>query len=1594
MEAGYGGQSTQLRERELGWARRPRPLLGLYGVLAASAVLLVMISPVVAVASEHTSSTPHLSSPHTLSAGAPGVPYDVQATGSAGSATVTWIAPPQGAVALIAYFITPSPACVSTTTNTCGGLIAAPSATSTVVTGLSNSVSYTFSVTALNSFGFGAPSEPSSEAVVSSAKGSPSAPRDVVASAQDKHILVSFNPPANDGGTPITGYKITADPAVKPAPEISGISLGCLIGFQGYCLLYPPGTQTTPLATGAWQMEFAGKPNSFILHVSCATASSCIAVGTSVSLDGFKSLSYSPYVVATQNAGASWHEVPFPSSPGLVLTSVSCTSATSCVAGGFPAKLSLSAKPEIFYTSNTGTTWEQAFVPSSVESLGGISCVASSSTCFAVGLHSLSSSEVIESSDSGAHWQATKSAPPSGIVSLLVPLVTGDAISCASVSTCVFVGARADLSLKAIGFSPASVVTTNAGASWSASSMGAVQGPLALDIPDGISCASTSSCVAIGTNFFGAQASVAWQTNDTGATWSEENPIAGLGAHAILYAVSCATTGTCYVAGSSISAKAVIAPVLEGTSDAGGIWQPENVATQPGSVLALMSVSCAPSTTTCTAGGLIGSSSGLQAGIAGAEDCGAPGALCTTLSTSASPGAQYQVPDATNGTTYQVSVTALNANGFSVAGAAVYPVTPVEKPQASYGTGALPVLATLIHNPANGFSYTSNLLTPAPNYGSRNVDRDCGQSSVVNVSGTTTPADLWVFCDTFTRDFNLIPNPSQTLSTKPYHFTPSGTAAVQYPLGSSAQPPSLFEDLSTGTPSTPSWPSGFTCPYSTVGKSHKTGLPSPIQTGQPCPFLPSEGPYGTNTTPYSPKTSATITIQDLLATGKAPPSDPDNDSDNDASSLGDQDASGDAQNHTTIPLSDYCLVSANELSRYNNISGTPPPDCANLRSAGFVTYSSVTTQQYECNRWTAGLVTLPKGAFTTSFSTTASIGHKVLDYYQNWCFPLTQSSGDSGLSEIVLLTNTEEPGQVLNVGASPTLSPSVGVGEVTVTGSTANTTNQLSPKLSPLPGNGNDALFTFPSPQQLPSQQLPCSWIPPATATSQATPVYSCDSTSPSTPQYGFASGAVLGPTGNHLYMYTPVSNWSHLVYVARLNLARTTNRTPPAGKPACAQSAQVWQCQWNYQYFFDPSYAPGSPCPSTSTSTSWTTDSKPAAATPVLSTCPRGSWPTTVNQALIAGGTFSVSKVPTDSGAKYVMVYQPAGGPYSGEMQFAVAPDPWGPFTWTTSVVIPGCATNIDEPGMCYDYLLHPELDPAGNTNLVFSYFQQGTYNDPDKKVTGHVRFAMVPMSCVVTAGQCPTSQGYWEVASDGGVFSFNVPFYGSMGGKQLNAPIVGIAATPDAKGYWEVGADGGIFSYGDASFYGSMGGKQLNAPIVGIAATPDGAGYWEVASDGGVFSFGDANFYGSMGGKHLNAPIVGIAATPDGHGYWLVASDGGIFCFGDASFYHSMGGKHLNAPIVGMARTLDGGGYWLVASDGGVFSFGDAKFYGSMGAEHLNAPIAGIASTLNGGGYWLVGADGGIFCYANAGFHGSMGLQTLNAPVVGIAAVGGAPS
>jgi hypothetical protein len=161
---------------------------------------------------------------------------------------------------------------------------------------------------------------------------------------------------------------------------------------------------------------------------------------------------------------------------------------------------------------------------------------------------------------------------------------------------------------------------------------------------------------------------------------------------------------------------------------------------------------------------------------------------------------------------------------------------------------------------------------------------------------------------------------------------------------------------------------------------------------------------------------------------------------------------------------------------------------------------------------------------------------------------------------------------------------------------------------------------------------------------------------------------------------------------------------------------------------------------------------------------------------------------------------------------------------------------------------------------------------------------------------------------------------FQGSTGNVTLRKPIVGMAVDPATGGYWLVASDGGVFSF-NASFEGSTGNIALHKPIVGMAVDRSTGGYWLVSSDGGVFSF-NAPFHGSIGKVTLSKPIVGMAVDQSTGGYWLVAFDGGVFSF-DVPFDGSTGNIALRSRVVGMASSSDSSGYYLVAGDGGIFTF-----------------------------------------------------------------------
>ncbi|HLI74343.1 MAG TPA: PQQ-binding-like beta-propeller repeat protein [Acidimicrobiales bacterium] len=113
--------------------------------------------------------------------------------------------------------------------------------------------------------------------------------------------------------------------------------------------------------------------------------------------------------------------------------------------------------------------------------------------------------------------------------------------------------------------------------------------------------------------------------------------------------------------------------------------------------------------------------------------------------------------------------------------------------------------------------------------------------------------------------------------------------------------------------------------------------------------------------------------------------------------------------------------------------------------------------------------------------------------------------------------------------------------------------------------------------------------------------------------------------------------------------------------------------------------------------------------------------------------------------------------------------------------------------------------------------------------------------------------SAGYWEVASDGGLFSFNAPFFGSMGGKPLNAPVVAMAASPN----------------GPPS--GGGGGGGVNAPTVSRLSPTGGPaeGGTSVTVTGTHLSGATAVHFGSASATFVvkNATTI-TAVSPSGSG------------------------------------------------------------------------------------------------------------------------------
>ena len=140
----------------------------------------------------------------------PGAPTITSVTSGAGEALVSFDPPASnGGLPITSYTVTSSP----------GGFTAICVASPCLVTGLTNGVAYTFTVTATNSLGSGPASTPTQNAVVP--VGSPSAPTITSVDAGNGQATISFSAPADNGGLPVSSYTVVSDPGAVTATCVS-----------------------------------------------------------------------------------------------------------------------------------------------------------------------------------------------------------------------------------------------------------------------------------------------------------------------------------------------------------------------------------------------------------------------------------------------------------------------------------------------------------------------------------------------------------------------------------------------------------------------------------------------------------------------------------------------------------------------------------------------------------------------------------------------------------------------------------------------------------------------------------------------------------------------------------------------------------------------------------------------------------------------------------------------------------------------------------------------------------------------------------------------------------------------------------------------------------------------------------------------------------------------------------------------------------------------------------------------------------------------------------------------------------------------------
>ena len=263
-----------------------------------------------------------------------------------------------------------------------------------------------------------------------------------------------------------------------------------------------------------------------LTSVSCVSASNCVAVGSAGSFQVSTTL-------AMAWNGTEWSTMSTPNNGSNELLSVSCVSASSCVAvGGAGTPFSGTTLAMVW----NGSTWSAVSSPSpspgSNNKLMSVSCT-SASNCVAVGFSGMMNQETtLAMVWDGSEWSIVSSPNPgTGFVGNKLNSVT-----CLSASSCVAVGSTSQ------GGLGQTLVMSWDGSEWSVvSSPNSGQSGNALN---SVSCVSATNCVAAG-KAGSRELVMAWN----GSAWSVVSSPNASGTNDELRSVSCASASDCVAVG-------------------------------------------------------------------------------------------------------------------------------------------------------------------------------------------------------------------------------------------------------------------------------------------------------------------------------------------------------------------------------------------------------------------------------------------------------------------------------------------------------------------------------------------------------------------------------------------------------------------------------------------------------------------------------------------------------------------------------------------------------------------------------------------------------------------------------------------------------------------------------------------------------------------------------------------------------------------------------------------------------------------------------------------------------------------------------------